>query len=77
MTLTEATKSMLDVLPEADVRVVYTVTKSLFDKEASPFKPLSRQQILDDLEISRQQIESGDYLDFDEAISQIEAEYGL
>lgn len=77
MSIVEATKKMLDVLPESDVRVIYAVTKNIYEKEASPFKPLSREQILRDLEISREQIERGDFLDFDKALEEIEVEYGL
>ena len=77
MTLREETKNMLDVLPESDVQVIYTVTKNLFEKEASPFKPLTKKQILADLAESRKEIENGSYLDFDDAISEIEQAYGL
>ena len=77
MSIVEATKSMLDVLPESDVKVIYLVTKNIFEKEASPFRPLTKKQILADLAVSRQQIEDGDYLDFDDALKEIEAEYDL
>ena len=71
MSLAEATKSMIDVLSESDVKVIYMVTKNIFDKESTPFKPLTRKQILGDLAISRQQIENGEYDDFDEALERI------
>lgn len=41
MSLAEATKSMIDVLPESDVKVIYFVAKNMFDKESSPFKALT------------------------------------
>ena len=77
MSIVEATKQMLDVLPESDVRVIYAVTKNIYDKEASPFKPLTREQIFADLALSREEIENGDYLDFEDALREIEADYDL
>ena len=77
MSIIEATKSMLDVLPESDIRVIYTVTKNIFDKETSPFKPLSRAQILQDLDESSAQIENGEYLDFEDSLREIEVDCGL
>ena len=77
MSLAEATKNMLDVLPESDVKVIYMVTKNIFDKESTPFKPLTKKQIFSDLALSRQQIEAGEYDDFEEALDRIGAEYGI
>ncbi len=77
MSIAEATKNMLDVMPEADVKVIYLLTRNLFEKGSSPFRSLTRAQILNDLEVSRKQIEEGEYLDFDDAMSEIEAEYDL
>ena len=77
MSIAEATKNMLDVMPEADVKVIYLLTRNLFEKGSSPFRSLTRAPILNDLEVSRKQIEEGDYLDFDDAMSEIEAEYDL
>ena len=39
----------------------------------SPFRSLSKARILDDLATSRQQIENGGVVDFDQAIDEIEA----
>ena len=47
-------------------------TKNMID-----VKPLTKKQILDDLSLSRQQIEDGEYDDFDEALDRIGAEYGI
>lgn len=43
----------------------------------NPFEPMSKQQILNELAESRRQAEDGDYRDFDEALDEIEAKYGL
>ena len=77
MSIVEATKNMLDILPEADVRVIYSVTKNMFDRVSSPFKPLTREQILGDLAISRKQIENEEIIDCDDALNEIEVVYGL
>lgn len=77
MTLREETKIMLDSLPESDIKVIYSLAKNLYEKESSPFKPLTKNQILADLSDSRKEIESGAFLDFDEAITEIETAYGL
>lgn len=77
MTIAEATKSMIDILPEADIEVIYAVAKKLLDKEPSPFKPLTKSQILADLAQSRQDAANGDVLDFDDAMMEIETTYGI
>ena len=77
MSVAEATKSMIDLLPESDVQVIYAVTKNIFDKETTPFKPLTRDQILSDLETSRKQVENGETSDLDSAIDRLEAKYGF
>ena len=77
MSFAEATKSMIDLLPESDVQVIYAVTKNIFDKETTPFKPLTRDQILSDLETSRKQVENGETSDLDSAIDRLEAKYGF
>jgi hypothetical protein len=43
----------------------------MFDKESSPFKALTREQILGDLAISRRQVENGECDDFDEFMDKI------
>ena len=77
MSIVEATTSMLETMPESDVQIVYSLTKDLFEKSNSPFKPLTREQILSDLAESREQIKNGEYLDFDDAIKEIRTAHGL
>ena len=77
MTLREETKNMIDFLPESDVKAIYDLIKNLYEKESSPFRPLTKKQILADLAESRDEIESGAYTDFDVAINEIEKAYGL
>ena len=42
-----------------------------------PLKPLSTQQILDDLAVSRRQIEEGRYRPLDEVMDELARKYGL
>ena len=77
MTLREETKNMIGFLPESDVKAIYGLIKNLYEKESSPFRPLTKKQILADLAESRDEIESGAYTDFDVAINEIEKAYGL
>ena len=77
MSTLESTISMLENMPQSDVEVIYTMTKALFDKQASPFQALSREQILRDLAESRQQIEKGQYADAKDALQALRSKYGL
>ena len=77
MSTLESTISMLENMAPADVEVIYTMTKALFDKQASPFQPLSREQILRDLAESRQQIQAGQYSDAKDALQALRSKYGL
>ena len=77
MNLAEETKEIIDLLPESDLIVIYTVAKNMFDKVSTPFKPLTREQILEDLALSRKQIDEGNYIDMDEALDSIGAKYGF
>ena len=77
MSTLESTISMLRVMPEADVRIIFELTKKLFDDKVSPFAPVSKQQILQDVDASTAQIEQGKTLRASEAIQDLRAKYGL
>ena len=47
-------------------------TTNLKEQTAYPFKPLSGAEMLSDLKESREQITSGEYLNFDDALKEIE-----
>ena len=57
MSTLESTISMLRIMPEADVQVIYEMTKKLFDGKASSFALVGKQQILDDVHASAMQLE--------------------
>lgn len=77
MSTLESTISMLENMSPEDVQVIYTMTKALFDKQPTPFHPLSRAQILQELTVSRQQIQAGQYADAMEALRAVRAKHGL
>ena len=43
MSTLESTISMLRVLPEADVEVIFEMTKKLFADKSSPFAPVGKE----------------------------------
>lgn len=77
MSTLESTISMLRVMPEADVRVIFEMTKKLFDDKASPFAPVSKKQVLQDLNVSSRQIDQANVQDASEAIRELRKNYGL
>lgn len=86
MTTLESTISMIKVLPEADLVKVQDFTKKLCriredeaaDEAVGRFlKPMSREDIYRNLEISRQQIAEGKCQEMGEALAEIREKYGL
>lgn len=77
MSTLDQTISMLEALPEEDVKAIHDITYRFYVRERSPFKPLTKKQVLHDLSISREQIENGECLELGDAIREIEAKYGL
>ena len=77
MSTLESTISMLRIMPEADVQVIFEMTKKLFDGKASSFAPVGKQQILDDVDASAMQIEQGKTIKAADAIQELRTTYGL
>lgn len=79
MNTLENTVSMMEMLPEADLMKIQNFTKKLFNlhNADSLFKPLSEEDILSDLEISRNQIAQGKCKEMGQAIEGIREKYGL
>lgn len=78
MSTLESTVSMLEVLPDTDVQIIFNVTKELMDKhETSPFKPVTKEDVLHDLDVSEKDIEAGRYSTVDEMTARLKAKYGL
>lgn len=79
MSTLEATVSMLETMPEEARLLVFKYTQSLFTapKPANPFTPKSKNDILDDLAESRQQIADGSCVDMKQALQEMGAKHGF
>ena len=77
MSVSEATLSLMSMMSEEELLEMYHQARRIIDQRNSPFRPLSKKQIIADLVASRQQIENGEIVDFDTALDEIEAQYGL
>ncbi len=61
----------------ADIQVVFDVTKALYEKQKSAIAPMTREEMLRDLEASRQQAGHGEGKPALQALEKVMAEYGL
>ena len=78
MTALEATISMLRSMPESDILKVKSYVASIFEhKSESPFVYLTKEEILEQLSVSRQQADLGDYQEAMAVHEQITSKYGL
>lgn len=77
MSVTEATFGLMSTMSEEELLEMYHQARRIIDQRNSPYRPLSKQRILADLAVSRQQIENGEVIDFDTAIDEIEAQHDL
>lgn len=86
MNMIESTVAMIKTLPEADLIKVQKFTKKLIlknedrliDDAVGEFLPKkSAENIYHDLEISRQQIENGQYKEAGIVIAEMRSRYGL
>ena len=77
MSTLEQTISMLNVLPEEDLRAIHDIIYRFYIRESSPYTSLTKEKVMNDLAISREQITNGECKELGEAIREIEAKYGL
>jgi len=79
MSTLEATISMLEIMPEESRRMVFEYTQELFasDKAANPFVPVNEEQILKDLEISREQTSQGKVRKMADALTDLRKRHGF
>lgn len=79
MSTLEATISMLEMMPEKSRQMVFEYTQELFSssKIANPFFPVSNEQILNDLELSRRQVSQGKVRNMDVAIEDLRRRHGF
>ena len=79
MTMLENTISMIKVMPEADLAEIQNFARKLLQRRDTgcPFPLKSREDIYKDLEVSRRQIQNGEYQDAGEFIAEVRKEYGI
>ena len=77
MSTLESTISMLRVLPEAEVQVIFDIAKSLLEKQPSPYVPVSKESVLRDIDLSTEQFARGEAREAQEVISSLRSKYGL
>ncbi len=79
MSTLEATVSMLEAMPEEARLQVFEYTQNLFGakERENPFLPLTKDQILEDLAVSRKQIDEGEVCPMDDALDELEKKYGF
>lgn len=77
MSVSEATLGLMSTMSEDELLEMYHQARKIIEERRNPLRPLSKQQILADLAASREQIENGEVVDFDQAIEEIEAQYDL
>lgn len=79
MTMLENTISMIKVMPEADLAEIQNFAKKLLQRRDAgcPFPLKSKEDIYKDLEVSRQQIQNGEYQKAGEFIAEVRKEYGI
>ena len=77
MSTAERVYAMLQTMPGTDVQVVFDVTKALYEKQNSPLAPMTREELLHELEVSRFQAAQGEWKPALQAVEKVMAEYGL
>ena len=75
MSIKERTRSILDYLPETEVQKVYTFTMNLIhNQEENVFKTLTKKQVLEDIQLSKDDFSAGRCEDARKAMNDILAE---
>lgn len=79
MSTLEATMSMLESMPEEARILVYKYTQTLFNapKPASPYVPVTTEQVMNDLAESRLQIEDGQGTNMKDAMMELGKRHGF
>ena len=79
MNTLDQTVSMLENMPEEARRQVFVFTQQLFTtyKPASPFRRLTTDDVLDDLETSRSQIAGGEGMNMRKALQEMGRRHGF
>ncbi|MDE5779542.1 MAG: hypothetical protein K2I10_13740 [Lachnospiraceae bacterium] len=76
MSILEANMELLSTIPEEHQKEIQQFLLMNFCSE-NPYKPLGRNEILSELAQSQACYERGEGEDFDKAVDEIRAQYGL
>ncbi len=76
MSALDANLALLSTIPEDRQKEINNYLLMNFCKN-NPYKPLSRNEILNELDMSRKCYENGEGEDFDKALEEISVKYGL
>ena len=79
MSTLEQTVAMLEAMPEEAKFLVFHYTQELFtsSKPANPFRAMTTEDILSDLEISRSQVAHGEGLEMKSALTEMGKRHGF
>ncbi|MBQ9014688.1 MAG: hypothetical protein IJ109_01080 [Firmicutes bacterium] len=79
MSTVEATVSIMENMTPEEQKYVYEAACEIIAarKPRNPFKPLTQQQILEDLALSRQQVKEGKTTEAREALTAMGEKYGF
>lgn len=77
MSTLEATVSMLETLPEEEINTIYEVTKSFFVNRNNFFLPKKEDEIIRELDKTREHVEAGMTVDAKEVSNELRDKYGL
>lgn len=77
ITLAKRTQKMIDTLGESDVQKVFSFTASLMEEDDNPFRPVTKEQVLKDIIVSKEEFEAGKGQDAKQALNEIRAEFGI
>lgn len=76
MSILEANLELLSTIPEERQKEIQSYLKINFCRD-NPYQPLSKEEILSELEESRECYGRGEGEDFDKALDEIGVKYGL
>lgn len=77
MSTLEATVSMLETLPEEDLIAINGIVRRFVVKESNPYRPLSKQETLEKLAVSRRHAKEGKVTEARQAVGEIRKKHGL
>ena len=75
--LFKQTQDMISTLGDEQLKKVYVFTASLMEEDENPFKPITKEQVLADLDESDADIEAGRIKDAHQAMNDIRMRLGM